>query len=77
MEEMKMNSYMVRQFKNSIIGTANAYDLPIEVKRLCMAEVMAELNALAEQQIQSEIRQEQDRQRAQEAEQEEADDQSI
>lgn len=72
-----MSSLETRRFKNNVIGVINAYDLPIEVKRLCMAEVMAELNALAEQQIQSELMQEQDRQRAQEAGQEEADDQSI
>ncbi len=51
---------IIREFKNSVIKTINDYALPIEVKRLSLAEIMMELSTKAEEQIQEEVRQEQE-----------------
>lgn len=51
---------IIREFKNSVIKTINDYALPIEVKRLNLAEIMMELSTKAEEQIQEEVRQEQE-----------------
>lgn len=52
-------NFTVRKFKNDVIDAINQKDLPIEIKRLCLSEIMQELSMVAERQVQEEIRQEQ------------------
>lgn len=55
-------NFTIRKFYNDVINVINQHDLPIEIKRLCLAEIMQELSMVAEKQIQEEIRQEREMQ---------------
>lgn len=57
--------FRIRQFKNTLIQTLNAVQLPLEIKRLVFREVYDELCAATEELILQE-------QRAQQQKQEEA-----
>ncbi len=41
--------YLIRQFKNRLVETINQEKLPIEVKRMCLQEILIEVNQVAEQ----------------------------
>ena len=49
----------IRKFKNNVIKVLNEFEAPIEVKRLAMEEIMAELRGRAEKQIREESMEEQ------------------
>lgn len=43
--------YIIRQFKNKLVEVINQENLPIEVKRLCLLEILMEVNQVTEQVI--------------------------
>lgn len=49
-----MKNLKIRQFQQAIINFVNQSDLPIEVKRLCLNDISAQVNAAAEQQVYAE-----------------------
>lgn len=49
-----MENLKIRQFQQAIINFINQSDLPIEVKRLCLNDITAQVNAAAEQQVYAE-----------------------
>ena len=49
-----MENLKIRKFQQEIINFVNQSDLPIEVKRLCLNEITAQVNAAAEQQVYAE-----------------------
>lgn len=51
-----MTSWEIRQFSNKIVNDINESPLPLEVKRLCMMDVMNQLTSAAEQDILAEKR---------------------
>lgn len=46
----------IREFQQTIINYANQCELPIEVKRLCFAEILRQIEAEANKEIKEEIR---------------------
>lgn len=55
--------YKIRQFKEKLVGAINDGELPLEVKRLCLQEILHEVNRLTEviieeQKKQSEVKEE-------------------
>lgn len=52
-----MVNTQIRQFREDIIATTNASQLPIEVKRLVFVEVMQQINNMADKVINEEIAQ--------------------
>ncbi len=53
-----MVNLKIRKFEQAIIKFVNESELPIEVKRLCIAEIMSQINAAAEQEVYKEKAQE-------------------
>ena len=45
----------IREFSNSIINFVNQSPLPPEIKRLCIRDIATQLQATADEQIQTEI----------------------
>lgn len=45
----------VREFQQAIINFANQSDLPIEVKRLCVADVLKQLEEQANEALRKEV----------------------
>ena len=52
-----MENLKIREFQTAIINFTNASDLPIEVKRLALEEILHQLREGANQRLQEEIRQ--------------------
>lgn len=52
-----MNNLKIREFQQAIMEFANKSDLPIEVKRLCLEEILAKLREESSQQLMVEIQQ--------------------
>lgn len=50
-----MVNLVVREFSKSIIDFVNRSPLPIEIKRLCINDIAAQLQTAADEQIQREI----------------------
>lgn len=46
-----MESLLIRDTKNQIINFLNARDIPLEVKRLILADILTEVTALADSEI--------------------------
>lgn len=43
--------YIIRQFKNKLVKEINQENLPIEVKRMCLQEILMEVNQVTERVI--------------------------
>ena len=43
--------YIIRQFKNKLVKAINQENLPIEVKRMCLQEILIEVNQVTERVI--------------------------
>ena len=43
--------YIIRQFKNKLVKEINQENLPIEVKRMCLQEILMEVKQVTEQVI--------------------------
>ena len=39
-----MMDLLIREFKNSIISFVNQSDLPMEIKRLCLSEILKDVS---------------------------------
>lgn len=65
-----MNNLEIREFSQAIINFINGSPLPVEIKRLALAEIMHQLDAAAKTIIQSEI-EERDRKAKEEQEEQE------
>lgn len=52
-----MSNLKIREFQMAIVNFTNASDLPIEVKRLCLEEILHQLRDGADQLIKAEIQQ--------------------
>lgn len=50
-----MSNLDIREFTSAIITFVNQSPLPVEVKRLCVCDIAAQLQATANEQIQTEI----------------------
>lgn len=50
-----MNSLEIRKFSQSIINFTNESELPLEVKRLCFAEILQQIENASNKQISAEI----------------------
>lgn len=67
-----MNSLQIREFSQSIINFVNASQLPIEVKRLALKDIMAQVEDETNKVLREEIRDREEAQReADETEKEE------
>ena len=69
----------IREFQQAIINFSNKSDLPIEVKRLCMEEIITQLRSESNRILQEEITQRsiKEKQAAEQKESEEQDAESI
>lgn len=47
----------IRQFSKSISDFVNDYDLPVEVKKICLENVLHKISSLADQAVIEEINQ--------------------
>ena len=45
----------IREFKNAIVQFVNKSELPMEVKRLCLKEILDEVNILSDETIKAQI----------------------
>lgn len=45
----------IREFKNAIVQFVNKSELPMEVKRLCLREILDEVNILSDETIKAQI----------------------
>lgn len=45
----------IREFKNAIVQFVNKSDLQMEVKRLCLKEILYEVNILSDETIKAQI----------------------
>ena len=45
----------IREFKNAIVQFVNKSALPMEVKRLCLKEILDEVNILSDETIKAQI----------------------
>ena len=52
-----MENLKIREFQTAIINFTNASDLPIEVKRLCLEEIIQQVRDGANQRLHIEIQQ--------------------
>lgn len=52
-----MNNLKIREFQQAIVDFSNKSDLPTEVKRLCLEEILVKLRDSANQQLMVEIQQ--------------------
>lgn len=59
-----MENLKIREFQTAIVNFVNASDLPIEVKRLAFEEILHQLRDGANQQLQIEIQQRADAEKA-------------
>lgn len=59
-----MENLKIREFQTAIVNFTNASDLPIEVKRLAFEEILHQLRDGANQQLQIEIQQRADAEKA-------------
>lgn len=59
-----MENLKIREFQTAIVNFVNGSDLPIEVKRLCLEEIIQQVRDGANQQLQIEIRQRDDAEKA-------------
>ena len=50
-----MNSLQIREFSQSIINFVNASQLPIEVKRLALKDILSQVEAETNKVLQSEL----------------------
>lgn len=58
-----MNSNLVvRNFKNGIVNAINSADIPIEVKRLVVKDILTELTELADAEVTKALQEEQNEQ---------------
>ena len=63
-----MGNLEIREFQQTIIAFANQSQLPIEVKRMAMSEIVSQLNEASNEQIKREL---QERENAKKEESEE------
>ena len=45
----------IREFKNAIVQFVNKSELPMEVKRLCLKEILDEVNIISDETIKAQI----------------------
>lgn len=50
-----MMDLLIREFKNSIISFVNQSDLPMEIKRLCLSEILKDVSDASDEVIKDQL----------------------
>lgn len=50
-----MMDLLIREFKNSIISFVNQSDLPMEIKRLCLSEILKDVSDASDSVIKDQL----------------------